>query len=59
MTDKNRKSEQETGAAFALALVLQNILILIVLIGCFWALQHLIIEQGGSLNIIMRGGFLQ
>ena len=42
MRDNNKNTLQETQAAFALAVVLLNFLILAVVIGLFWSLQILL-----------------
>lgn len=58
MLEKNRKNGRETDAAFAAAVLLQNILILIVICGFAWALR-LMMSQSNSLNVVLHGGFLQ
>ena len=54
--NKNNKPEIET--AFAIAILLQNILILAVLCGLVWFL-HTTITQSSSLNALMHNGIFQ
>jgi fluoride ion exporter CrcB/FEX len=49
---------QETEEAFAFAMLLVNVLLLIV-IGAFAWLAHFVLAENNSLNAILRGGFLQ
>jgi hypothetical protein len=58
MLKKTRKSERETDAAFALAVLLQNVLILIVIGGFAW-MMRLMMSQSDSFNVLLRGGLFQ
>jgi hypothetical protein len=55
MRNKNHKTVQETQTAFAFAVLLQNILILLVIGGVVWVL-HSTVSEPSALNAILRGG---
>ena len=58
MRGKNEKNKPEIEAAFAVAMLLQNILILAVMCGLVWFL-HAAVTESNSLNVVLRNGFLQ
>ena len=58
MREKNVENKSYTGTALAVALVLQNILILGLLFGIAWFF-HEAIYQLNPLSDLMRGGVLQ
>ena len=55
MRDKNRKTVRETQTAFAFAVLLQNILVLLVIGGFVWVL-HSTVSETSAFNAILRGG---
>jgi hypothetical protein len=57
MREKNRNNKPETEAAFALSLILMNILLIVVAGGVVW-LVHLAINSNSELNTFFRGGIL-
>ncbi len=54
MRDNSENTLQETQTAFALAVVLLNLLILAVVIGLFWSLQ-LLLSPHSPLNAALGG----
>ncbi len=52
MRDNNKNILQETQAAFALAVLLLNFLILAIVIGFFWSLQ-LLISPSSPLSVAL------
>ena len=52
MRDYNKNTLQETQAAFALAVLLLNFLILAIVIGFFWSLQ-LLISPSSPLSVAL------
>lgn len=57
MREKDRKNMCETEAAFTLAMLLVNVLILVVIGAVAW-FSHTVITENSSLNAFLRGGFL-
>ena len=58
MGEKTRNNKQETDVAFALSIVLTNILLLAVMGGIVW-LIHLAVSSNGVLYTFLRGGILR
>lgn len=57
MIEKEKNEIRETEAAFALTIILTNVLLLAVLGACFW-FMFFVIRENRSLSAIVDGRFL-
>ena len=57
MREKDQKNMCETEMAYALAMFLTNLLILVIIGAVGW-MMHLTISENNSFNAVLRGGFL-
>lgn len=57
MSEKEENEMRETEAAFALTIILTNLLLLAVLGACFW-FMFFVVRENHSLSAIVDGRFL-